>query len=413
VPEDNDIIALVIAALLGAAVGLERQWSGHADSRFAGLRTFTLLGVIGGVSGLLWTEGVTWPSLLLLAGALMIIGVAYAASSRTDVDATTEVASLVVLAAGLLAGFRSYQIASGIIALTVLLLIEKTRLHTWVTKIDAVGLRAGVLFAAMALVILPLLPEGPYGPFGGIRPRELWALVLFFSGLSFVGYVLQAFVPPGRGYFVTGAVGGLISSTSVTLSFARLSRESESNARELGYGVVAANATLYPRTLLATLVLNATLAPGLLPYLAPPFVIATIVALIGFRSAKKEDGTTPPIKNPLQLRAALQMVVLFQVVLMIAHLAQRYWGASGVLGSAAILGLTDVDAVTATMARGMTGTPAKIATLAIAIGALANTFLKLVLALSIGRGAFRRIAGGTLALMLLGGGTAVLFGLRG
>jgi uncharacterized membrane protein (DUF4010 family) len=181
----SNILALLIAALGGAAVGLERQWSGHADgpgARFAGIRTFTMLGAVGGFSGWLWTLGATAPATILLAGGVTVVAAAYVAGSRHDIDGTTEVAALVVLAAGLLAGMGSVRLASGIFALLTLLLVEKSRLHALVQRIDDVGLRSGVRFAVMALVILPLLPEGPYGPLGGIRPREIWALVLFFSG---------------------------------------------------------------------------------------------------------------------------------------------------------------------------------------------------------------------------------------
>ncbi len=131
---------------------------------------------------------------------------------------------LVVVAAGVFAGLGSFRLASGIIAILSLLLVEKSRLHSMVARIDDVSLRAAVRFGVMALVILPLLPSGPYGPLGGIRPRELWALVLFFSGLSFLGYVARRAVGPAHGYFVTGLIGGLISSTNVTFTFARLSR---------------------------------------------------------------------------------------------------------------------------------------------------------------------------------------------
>lgn len=120
----------------------------------------------------------------------------YIARSRQDVDGTTEAAALVVLAAGVLAGIGSLRIASGIVAILTLLLVEKSRLHALVQRIDDVGLRSGARFAVMALVILPLLPEGPYGPLGGVRPRELWALVLFFSGLSFAGYIARRAVGP-------------------------------------------------------------------------------------------------------------------------------------------------------------------------------------------------------------------------
>ena len=156
-----------------------------------------MLGAVGGFSGWLWTAGVTAPAAILFAGAVAIVAAAYVAASRQDIDGTTEVAALVVLAAGVIAGMGSIRLASGIIALVTLLLVEKSRLHALVQRIDDVGLRSGVRFAVMALVVLPLLPEGPYGPLGGIRPRELWALVLFFSGLSFAGYLARRLVGPG------------------------------------------------------------------------------------------------------------------------------------------------------------------------------------------------------------------------
>ena len=217
-----EFVGLVIATLGGTAVGLERQWSGHADgpgARFGGIRTFTMLGAVSGLSGSLLTLEEPLAAIALLAGATAIIVAAYVAASRHDVDATTEVAALVVVAAGVFAGLGSFRLASGIIALLSLLLVEKSRLHSMVARIDDVSLRAAVRFGVMALVVLPLLPSGPYGPLGGVRPRELWALVLFFSGLSFLGYVARRAVGPGHGYFATGLIGGLISSTNVTFTF--------------------------------------------------------------------------------------------------------------------------------------------------------------------------------------------------
>jgi uncharacterized membrane protein (DUF4010 family) len=406
-----DILGLIIAALGGAAVGLEREWSGHtrgAGRRFAGIRTCTLLGGLGGLAGLLWINGLTWPAVIFLLGPVAIVAAAYFAGSRTDLDSTTEVAALVVISAGFLAGTGVYQLASGIIAITCLLLVEKSRLHGLVARIDDVGLRAGVHFAVMALVVLPLLPSGPYGPWGGIRPRELWALVLFFSGLSFVGYVARRIFDTRRGYLVAGALGGLISSTNVTFTFARLSRADTTAARGLGFGAVAANALLYPRVLIATAVLHFPLAAPLTPYLLVPFLIAAAVALLGLRSSKDAGESASPPANPLQLGAALQMVVLFQVVQMLVHLARGQWGEVGLLSSAAVLGLTDVDALTATMARSVTRTsPLEVTALAIAVGVLSNTAMKMAIALFLGRSQFRTIAAGTLALMLLGGGAAL------
>jgi uncharacterized membrane protein (DUF4010 family) len=278
----SDIVALLIAALGGAAVGLERQWSGHADgpaARFAGIRTFTMLGAVAGFSGWLWTAGVTAPTAILFAGAVTVVVAEYVAGSRKNVDGTTEVAALVVLAAGVLAGMGSIRLASGITALVTLLLVEKSRLHALVRRIDDVGLRSGVRFAVMALVVLPLLPEGPYGLLGGIRPRELWALVLFFSGLSFAGYVARRVVGPGHGDLVTGLLGGILSSTNLTFTFARTSGTDPITDRALAFGAVAANAMLYPRVLVATAILNPAVVPPLVLYLVPPALVATIVAV--------------------------------------------------------------------------------------------------------------------------------------
>jgi uncharacterized membrane protein (DUF4010 family) len=399
---DSETLGLLIATLGGAAVGLERQWSGHADgpsARFGGLRTFTMLGALAGLSGWLWALGLQIPAAMLLAGAIIIIAGAYVAASRFDIDATTEVAALVVLGAGLLAGIGHYRLASAIIALESLLLVEKSRLHALVRGIDETELRAGVRFAAMALVVLPVLPSGPYGPFGGMRPRELWALVLFFSGLSFLGFLARRLIGPGRGYLVTGLIGGVMSSTSTTLTFARSSRTKPSFERELAFGAIASNAVLYPRVFVATAALNRALVAPLVFYLAVPALIAAVIAAVGARRPVTMAPQDETDRNPLQLSAALQMAVLFQVVLMAVHLAQQ-WGRSGVLSSAAVLGLTDVDALTMSMARAP-NLSVEIATLAIAIGVAANTALKLAIAMFFGSSRFRTIVGAALALMLL------------
>ena len=408
----SNIIGLLIATLGGTAIGLERQWSGHAEgpgARFAGIRTFTMLGAVGGVTGWLWTAGVTAPAAILFAGAVTVVAAAYIAGSRQDIDGTTEAAALVVLAAGVLAGIGSIRVASGIIALLALLLVEKSRLHALVQRIDDVGLRSGVRFAVMALVVLPLLPEGPYGPLGGVRPREIWALVLFFSGLSFAGYVARRIVGPGHGYLVTGLLGGLVSSTNVTFTFARTSRLDPAADRALGFGAVAANAMLYPRVLIATSILNPAVVRPLIPYLAAPALVAAVVAILGARRSPSAGAPDVEGRNPLQLGAALQIAVLFQAVLMAVHLVGGLWGESGVFASAAVLGLSDVDALTMSMSRGvaLTASPA-IAATAIAVGVLTNTGMKLALALAFGAPMFRTIAGGALAVMLAAIGASLL-----
>ena len=403
------VLPLVIAALGGAAVGLERQTSGHADgprARFAGIRTFTLLGLLGGVAGLMGVQGWWAPAGALLAGGAALVVAAYVAASRIDVDGTTEVAALVVLAAGTLAGTGQTAVASGLVVLTGLLLAEKTRLHAVANRIDSADLRSGLRFAAMAVIILPLLPAGPFGPGAGVRPRELWALVLFFSGLTFAGHLARRALGPGHGLTAAGALGGLVSSTNVTLTFARSSREEPAQAHALGVGALAANAVLFPRVLLATAVLNPALAARLLPLLAAPLAMAVASAAWGAWRSRAVSDAPATTANPLKVGAALQMAALFQLVLYTVDAAGSWFGAAGLLASGAVLGLTDVDALTATMARGATADGA-IAARAVAVGVLSNTLLKLGLTLGLGSAAFRRTCGAGLAATALASGLAL------
>jgi uncharacterized membrane protein (DUF4010 family) len=395
---------VAVAALGGLAVGLEREWSGHAtgvNAGFAGLRTFTMMGFTAGLCGWWWTAGLVGPAVVLLAGTVSIVVLAYVAGSRTDVDATTEIAAIVILAAGVMAGTGQKTLASGIVALTVLLLAEKSRLHRMVGRLGETELLAAARFAVMATVVLPLLPQelGPLGPLGPIRPRQLWALVLFFSALSFVGFLARRAFGEHRGYAIAGVLGGLVSSTSVTLTFSRLSQKPKSGDRALASGVIGASVMLFPRVLLA----SALLAPSLAIELWPAFVAPTLIGLLLFARGVKDAGGASRASgpnNPLELGAALQMALLFQCVLFGVALAESQFGEAGLFGSAAVLGLTDVDALTVSMAqRAAADTPTSIAATALTIGILANMLVKTTLALVIGRGRYRVTAGTGLGLL--------------
>ena len=267
---------LAVAILGGAAVGVERQRSGHAtgpDARLGGIRTFTLLGTLAGIAGMLIESGQPIPASLLLAGGIAVIVAGYIRASSKDIDATTEVAAIVVLGAGALGGLGFLRLSAALTTLTVLLLAEKPRLHGFVERLDEPTMLAAARFAVMSIVILPLLPEGPFGPGPGIKPRELWMLVLLFSGMSFVGYIAQR-MSGAAGYPLTGLLGGLVSSTSVTLTFARLSKAHPQQEGPLAVGAVAASTVLFFRVAIAVAVLNAALLPVLARYLAGPFIVA-------------------------------------------------------------------------------------------------------------------------------------------
>lgn len=411
--EIEGALRIAAAAVGGLAVGVERQWSGHAtgpSARFGGVRTFGLLGGLAGISGWLWSGGLGVPATVLLLGAAGLVVAGYVAASRQDVEATTEVAGLIVLAAGVLAGAGHLELASGVVAVTLLALVEKSRLHAMVGRLSDAEVRAGSRFAIMAVVILPLLPLGPYGPFGGIRPRELWAIVLLFAGLSFAGYIARRAVGARRGYAVAGLLGGLVSSTSVTLNFARTSRIEPALGGALAGGVVAASTVLFVRTLLAAAILSPPLARAALPLLVPPFLVGVAASAWSLRSPLAPATEVAPSSNPLQMRSAMQMALLFQTVLFAVHVVREQAGDAGLLLSGAVLGLTDVDALTISMAKSVAAkVSAGVAAGALAIGIVSNTLVKLALALAIGRGRFRVLATAGLLAIAVASAASFLF----
>lgn len=392
------VLGIAVATLGGSVVGLERQWSGHASgphARFGGIRTFTLLGGLGGVAGWLASGGWVPVAIVLLTAAVALVVAGYVAASRVDVDATTEVAALVVLGAGTASGAGYPALGSALVATTALLLVEKTRLHSFVARIDDASLRASLRFAAMACVVLPLLPSGPYGPLDAVRPRELWALVLFFSGLNFLGWVARRAVGPRHGVIVAGLLGGVISSTSVTFTFAQASRSSRAPGLALAAGVTAACTVMLLRVFLASAVLNPSLARTLPFYLGPAFVVGVLIVLAGWRDRR----TTPATEergSPLRVRAALQMTAIFQVVLFAILFVQARFSSDALVATSVFVGLTDLDALTLSLARGTALADIPPASVALVAGVLSNTGLKLAVAMVVGRGPFRAATAGAL-----------------
>lgn len=444
---------LLVAALAGLAVGLEREWSGHTvgpDGRFAGLRTFTLLALMGGIGGWLMRLDHELIAACIVAGAILFPNVAYGSAMKrpgTTVDGTTEVSAMLVVAIGVASGSGHRTLASAVATLVVVLLAEKSALQSALKRLDVRELRATAQFAVMALVILPILPNGSYGPYGAFQPRQLWTVVLLFSALNFAGYVARRVIGETRGLGVTGLLGGLVSSTAVSLNFSRRSRIEPALSAPLALGVAAACTMLLPRILVIASGLERALLPELLPLLTPPFLAGVGVIAVALwqerttrpevqpdvqtdiqrdvqpvsqpavpHGSEAEASATPSpaarngmLQNPLAVGTSLQMAIAFQLVLFIIAWIQATVGNPGVLASAALLGLTDMDALTLSMTR-LAGdaSQAHVAAMAIGIGVTANSVLKLLLVLVLGSAGFRVRAGA--ALLILGvSGTLTLW----
>jgi uncharacterized membrane protein (DUF4010 family) len=398
------VIRMAVGSIGGLAVGIEREWSGRAEGerpRFAGVRTFLLIGLLGTLSALFIELGLIVAGATILVGSTLLIVIAYASTAyRGDRESTTEFAALIVLGAGALAGTGHLAIASGMNVFLALVLMEKSRIHSFVYRIQSEDLAAGFRFGVLALVVLPLLPKGPFGPAPGIYPRELWALVLLFSGLSFAGFIARRTIGARKGYILAGLLGGIVSSTLVTLNFSRESRTEPESGRSLASGVIAACTVLPVRTAFLLMILNPRIGTAVMPHLLITFATGLLIIIL-FRKEEESESKWNPPKSPLRLFSAIQMVIAFQIALTAFYWIQNAFGATGVLISSAIAGLTDVDTLTFMIGK-QKSLAINLAVQSVVIGVTANTILKMILALSIGTGLFRVAASlGLLALSVV------------
>lgn len=299
-------------------------------------------------------------------------------------------------------------------------------------QVASVELRAALQFAVLALVVLPLIPAGSYGPWGAFEPRLLWIVVLVFSALNFAAYMARKLIGETHGLAVTGALGGLVSSTAVTLTFSRRSRQSrtaqgrgrrgdgdahdEPLALPLALGVVAACTILVPRVVVIATALEPAVGGAVAWVTGPSFVLGVLIIAVAVtrqsRSRAAETGTgtdMPPaagaadsVENPLGLWSSLQMAAAFQVVMFVLAWAENTRGVHGVLATSALLGLTNMDALTLSMSRHANeSVSVDLAAAAMGVGVLANTLFKLGIAAVFGARRFRRyVAAGLLSLAL-------------
>ncbi|MCM0032419.1 MgtC/SapB family protein [Sandarakinorhabdus limnophila] len=403
-----DLARLVMPLAIGLLIGLERGWqqrSARPGSRVAGLRTFGLFGLIGGLAGFAagMTQGWAVSAVLLLAGcALVIIGY------RRDKSpsATTEAAALVTLGLGWLAGHGLPVPALALAVVTAFLLAQRQRLHGWIEGLSEADFHAVVLFAVIAGALWPVLPDRAMGPMNAWNPRELWLVVVVVCAISFAGYVLGRRLGPERGVLAMAAVGAIYSSTAVTAALAqRIKTEPESRPR-LAAGIAIASAVMFLRTGLLVGLLVPFALIGFARVVGPAALVALLLAWLLARRAAVAPAGDAPTGNPFALLPALGFAVLVALVQLVVQWMQVRFGGSGVAITLALAGAMDVDAAIVAL-RGLPRgsiTPGLAGTI-LALPVLLNTLLKLgVVLVTAGRAGWR--AGLSLVLaalaMLLG-----------
>jgi len=394
-----------IALLLGAMIGLERE---RADKLIAGMRTFTLVSMFGGISAhLAALTGNMWLPVagLTAVTALVILGNLIPGQVQRSPGLTTEFAVLLTYAIGNLCLFNQRLPATVLAFACMAILYFKPHLHAFSRKVQTHDLYAVFQFGLVTFVILPILPDRNLGPYEALNPRNIWLMVVLISGLSLFGYVLLKLLHRRWGGPALGILGGLVSSTATTLSFSRHARRDPAFTRTAAVVVVLASTIVMVRVGVEVAAIHPGLLPTLLPGIASMFLAGLVSAALVWRKGSPDEDLVPETRNPAELSSALLFGLLYGMVLLAVSFAKHTFGSQGVYVVSFISGLTDVDAITLSSARlARTGVLSEFqARNAILVAILANLGFKLGMATVVGTTLLaRKAAGGFLAMALAG-----------
>jgi len=411
---DDPHLALrfAVALGLGMLLGLERERT-KGEEGGAGVRTFALISLAGAIAGYLDTGlGLGWLSLaVFVAVAALLISLYLVTALRGDTGVTTEISALLAFLLGMLCARGQLQIAAWVAVAMALLLALKDWLHRLARRIDTSDVEATLKFAIVTLIILPLVPDQHYGPppLDVLNPYKVWLMVVLISGLNFASYLLIKIVGAEHGIGIAGLLGGLVSSTAVTLGYSQRSRQPGADASALGLGILLAWSVMFFRVVVMTLLISTRL--GMRLAIAMGLLCAVSLGAcywLWHRRRAHERGEVKPGANPFELDQAIKFGLLFGVVVFVAKAAEVYLGEAGLYLAAAIAGLTDVDAITLAMADLARGDERNLAVAAraVVIAALANTLVKSCLAAGLGSPELRRLTLPVSGLLFLAGAIA-------
>jgi len=395
--DPNLALRFAVAIALGMLLGLERERAKGQEGG-AGVRTFALIALAGAVAGYVEESlGLGWLALCtFVAIAALVIGQYLVSALRGDLGFTTEVSALLAFLLGLLCARGHLQLAAWVAVAMALLLALKEWLHRLARRVDTADVEATLKFAIVTLIILPLVPDQNYGPepLNVLNPYRVWLMVVLISGLNFASYLLIKFIGNEHGVGIAGLLGGLVSSTAVTLGFSQRSRQDGADASALALGILLAWTVMFFRVIIMSWLVNAALGMRL----ALAMGLLCVVSLgacwwLSHRRKTQERGKVEAGANPFELDEAIKFGLLFGAVVFIAKAAQIYLGEAGLYLAAAVAGLTDVDAITLAMADLVQSNQENLdaATRAILIAALANTLVKSGMAIGLGSLELRRL----------------------
>jgi uncharacterized membrane protein (DUF4010 family) len=387
-----------VALGLGMLLGLERERRKEDEAGFAGVRTFALIALSGALSAWIGERlGIAWITPITFAAVALLVLASYVLSSlRGDLGITTEVTALVAFLMGVMCERGEVQLAAAVGVAVTLVLVLKEWLHALAGRIEAEDVAATLKFAIVSLIVLPLVPDRSFGPppFDVLNPYRIWLMVVLISAVDFVSWLLVKLIGREHGIGLTGLLGGLVSSTALTLGFTKRSRQQPELGRPLALGILLAWTVMIARVAVLVGVTRLELLRGLAAPLGAMAAVSALAILWLWRRARAEArAEVASGSNPFELGKAVRFGLLFGAVVFLARAADVWMGARGVYLASLLAGLTDVDAITLSMAQMSSRDPqaTETAARAVALAVVANTLVKGGIAASAGAPVLRRI----------------------
>jgi uncharacterized membrane protein (DUF4010 family) len=413
---------LLIVLGIGLLLGIEREFSkSKPDSErvklFAGVRTFPIVALAGYAGALLAEAFSVWILVATFAGVLAMIALSYQGSRGKDLGTTTEFSLMMTFILGALVFIGKYHLSVTIAVLVTALLTLKIRMHEVIKRLSREDILAILLFVVITALVLPLLPDEDFGPYAVFNPYKVWLIVVIFVTLNFLSYFLSKFLDEKRSTLTIGILGGFASSTATAWYFSRRTGKSASASRLAAAAIVLASSIMFFRLLIWLVILN-------LPLFRILWLPVSFFGIIGLAAgywlsreeAPKGEGQEMPAgtTNPINLREALFFGLIYLLIQLLVGYADEQYGASGAYVASGISGITDIDAITISMAELAKGAGKEaIAATAIIIAAFSNTLIKYTFCLVFGNASLRRYASLVFVPLFLMGIAYVVFRILG
>lgn len=380
-------LQIILAIIFGAAIGLERESSHKGLDSPGGMRTYSIVGLLGALAGLFFLNNYSTLGLLIGVGVLALLVAYYVVGAITtkDLGLTSElsIVSTFIIGSILTLNILPLQIVVAIFVFLMLILSLKTQTHKLVAGISFEEIQSFISYAIIALVILPFLPDISYrlndipvlpqilqglnidvGRFANIdliNLRRVWMIVVLITGIDVIGYILGRIVGNKKSFTLTSFVAGFISSTSTTQSLAQKSNKT-SLVNHLVAAAVLANLASFLQVFLLVGPLNGKWLVALIPSIVIMVITATILTIVFLRKkevVKEEVETDNKDKKIFSLLPALKFAGLLIIIKIITKVCLIFFGQSGFIISSVIASFAGLDAIIVTLAE-MAGTAISI-----------------------------------------------------